>query len=249
MGLEERLEEFKSRVLMDMQTIINKGDTKDLIACSRVLEACEALFDEISKIDRNLRNLVDGFTNGRKIGSVAMRNYDVADKLQSLQDTQVIAPFVSQPTTEISKKSVRSDSLKKAQQTRDEISRLLAIQHSLPLTPQSKTVYVTNTGEPIGIAFATERTPGRWFLGLPILDYRGVVLVCEVSSFNQKRFVLPRRIWRTIAETLSRSGDQIKFNIRARGGQYELLLLGGDAISINHYVDAFGELADGAMDR
>lgn len=239
MGLENRLEDFKLMVLKDMQDFLAKCDTKKLIICSRVLESCEALCEEVNKIECILCELEETYSKHGKMGDTSVihhRNLNTQFVSQAFSHT-------TGPSTTPHKESLRSDSLKKARQTRDDILQLLANKYGVHLSPRSKTVYITKTGKPVGIAFATERTSGRWFLGLPIHDYFGIILVCEVDSSNQKHFVLPESFWVNYGELLSRSGNQVKFNIRERGGHYELLTLGGESVAINRFLDSYGALA------
>jgi hypothetical protein len=74
----------------------------------------------------------------------------------------------------------------------------------------------------VGIAYALELKPDRWFLGLPENGYKHAVLLCEDMSNRMTHFSLPHDFLDELRPALSRSNGQLKFNVLKRDRQYFL---------------------------
>jgi hypothetical protein len=99
----------------------------------------------------------------------------------------------------------------------------------------------------VGIPFATERVPGRWFLGLPekdVLEHLkereiAIVLLCKSTSNELLDFVLPPHLVKEIASQLSKSKGQLKFNLRKWGDKYQLSIPNHETVDISGYKNNF----------
>lgn len=97
-----------------------------------------------------------------------------------------------------------------------------------------------SSGSWVGIPFAREVKPDRWFLGLPERDLRAeggvfVVLLCQQESGDTFDIVIPPQVTATLADRLSRSKGQSKFNLRKVGSRYELVLRGSEPMDVTGY--------------
>ena len=97
----------------------------------------------------------------------------------------------------------------------------------------------------VGIPFATERRPNRWFLGLPenkVLerihnDGVVVVLLCQPMSGPVLDFIFPPSKLQEIVNLLSKSKGQLKFNVKRVGNRYFLVLPRHSTLDISAYKD------------
>jgi hypothetical protein len=98
----------------------------------------------------------------------------------------------------------------------------------------------------VGVAFASElnRLPDRWFLGLPEDDeYNVVVLLCRPLMGETLDFVIPVASLEQDWWRLSRSGGQIKFNVRKDGTEeYSLQVPKAGKHSIGIFLGKLDEL-------
>lgn len=95
------------------------------------------------------------------------------------------------------------------------------------------------SGKTVAIAYASERRPNRWFLGVAMDDYDAVVLICENSSHNVTTFVIPRDFCERHKNRFSRGSDgkQLKLNVALAYGRYTIVVPGEGAFAINQYID------------
>lgn len=98
--------------------------------------------------------------------------------------------------------------------------------------------YHTTSGRSVAVASANELDgkPNKWFLGLSDTDTDVAVLLCCSKSGKIYDIVLPiadlKRRW----DLLSRSGGQIKFNVRKEVGELLLLIPGNTPLRVTDYV-------------
>lgn len=91
-----------------------------------------------------------------------------------------------------------------------------AAQAGLPLRPYRGAIFMSPKGRRIGVAVATERKPNRWFLGLGEKLFDAAVLLCKTESGKVIDICLPAAFFAQFGRFLSRSGDQVKFNVALR---------------------------------
>jgi hypothetical protein len=103
--------------------------------------------------------------------------------------------------------------------------------------------YYTEGGRSVSIAFANEidrpNLIDKWFLGLKDEPTDIAVLLCQDLEGKVNDFVLPVAELKSTWKTLSRSGGEIKFNIRRRQSEYLLLEPNGEPISISKYLGKY----------
>jgi len=101
----------------------------------------------------------------------------------------------------------------------------------------------TRAGLWVAIPTATERRPNRWFLGLPENVVRerihkggvAVVLLCQSKSGSTLDFVIPSGKIQEIADNLSKSKGQLKFNLSKLGNHYHLVMPRSSPLDVSDY--------------
>lgn len=114
----------------------------------------------------------------------------------------------------------------------------------LPVRQINNVWATTPLGLWIAVPVATERRPHRWFLGLPekeVLERinKGgvvVVLLCEQGSGSILDIVIPSHKVIEIVGSLSKSGGQLKFNLRKVGSRYQLVMPGTNPLDVSDYL-------------
>ena len=104
--------------------------------------------------------------------------------------------------------------------------------------------YQTARERSVGIAFANELRgkENKWFLGLQDEPTDIAVLLCRSLSKELYDIVLPVSQLRAHWSILSRSGGQIKFNVRKEGGDLFLLIPGDHPLSVTKYAGNYAPL-------
>lgn len=102
--------------------------------------------------------------------------------------------------------------------------------------------YKTQSGKVVGIAYASERRPGRWWLGLPKREYDAVVLLCEDGSDRILPFALPKVFYTEHKNNLSLVSGQIKFNVFSKFSKFYLSVPKKGNIDVDLYLEAFDPL-------
>ncbi len=126
--------------------------------------------------------------------------------------------------------------------------RLIFIQEAkrkgIILSEEKGPLYKDKLGRLVGIPYASERKPGRWFLGLPNRKYQGIVLIC-INEFSERTyFIFPPAFCAKYQDKLStdKKEKQIKFNVLMKKGIYTLIIPDSEPIIINEYIDKFDNI-------
>jgi hypothetical protein len=82
--------------------------------------------------------------------------------------------------------------------------------------------YQTSSGRIVGIGYASEVQPDKWFMGLPDEPYDILILLCETSSGELLDFILPTEFVGGIWRRFTVSAKQRKIHIQRHGDVYEL---------------------------
>ncbi len=104
--------------------------------------------------------------------------------------------------------------------------------------------YRTVTGKSVGVAFANE-LPGlsnKWFLGLVDEPTDVAALLCRATDGKLYDLVLPIQELGAAWESLSRSGGQVKFNVRKDPSSIVLLVPGGNGFDVTQHVGSYESL-------
>jgi len=110
------------------------------------------------------------------------------------------------------------------------------------LIHEGGSLYKTQEGGLVGIAYASERQRNRWFLGLPQRDYFCVVLLCESRRGEILNFIFPEDFYVKHKDEYSESGGQLKFNLVLKWDKYQMTIPGVGPITIDDFKDNYKAL-------
>lgn len=219
MNLRAEYEAVREELLSAVQSSAKIGDTRAVAALARVMEDVDRAIEEVARLARALPSL--------------------RERLRDPMDLHIAGPEQSDgyDTTLMESRVGR-----KAYGERKR--RRFANIHGLDR--DRGVSYWTAARRSVGIATATERIPNRWFLGLPDQKFDSVVLICEHDG-RDLEFVLPTECVERIWPRLSREerNGHVKFHVeRPEGliGQFELRILGGEAVDVTPYLGNFEPL-------
>jgi hypothetical protein len=123
----------------------------------------------------------------------------------------------------------------------NELREHLAKRHAL--IPEKGVIYRTRSGSRVGIVTATEDPKkNTWFLGIPDTQFDSVVLRCQRTDGEVLDFVLPMTPMSGVWSRLSRSGGQVKFNVKGRDGTYQLQVPGANPLDIGPFLGQYAAL-------
>ena len=265
MDIQANLNEFKGRVLREIEDAAHKENTQRIVSLSDVLrevEADEQILERIRErldkhrlaidgkatfpIDASARLLVTGrerAANGFRTAALThlgITPEDLAlaeEGLQKLvEEGKIPADYAEQLLNSLGNRTpTRLSARQRGKRAREK----LASEHHL--TPEKGAICITQSGSRVGIATASETKPNSWFLGLPDTPLRYVALLCQQSG-EQLEFILPKELVAKIWPQLSRSGGQVKFNVLRRNSSYQLQVPGLTPQDITGFIGAYGSL-------
>lgn len=108
---------------------------------------------------------------------------------------------------------------------------------------RKKQLYKDKLGGLIGIAYASECAPNRWWLGLPIKKYRTIILICKNESSKTTCFIFPHIFCEKYQDKFSADKNQFKFNISLNDGRYTQTIPNTEPIIINEYINKFENIS------
>jgi hypothetical protein len=212
--------------------------------------------DTISKLETLRAAILDRVTvaaHGRDITEVARWSEAAKECDLLMREAQVLKTRISvfeksvhdlreesaQPITATHPKQENGDSMSpsaKAEgaQVRAKWVRTLQATQRIDLAGHG-TQYRTTRRASVGIAFANERRPDKWFLGLADEPTNIVVLLCKTSDQQMYDIVLPMAELGDTWKRLSRSKGQVKFNVEKEADRLLLSIPGGNPLSITQY--------------
>lgn len=105
-------------------------------------------------------------------------------------------------------------------------------------------VYANAAGSTFGLTMASEDKRGdKWFLGLPDQQYKAIILLC-LDGNTQLDFVIPAQSLTIVWSQLSRSGDEVKFNIKRKNLEYTLMVPTHGPFGITQFLGNYWPLAN-----
>lgn len=112
------------------------------------------------------------------------------------------------------------------------------------LSEEKGPLYKDNLGGLVGIPYASECKPGRWWLGLPNKKYQNIVLICKNEFSERTYFIFPYTFCAKHQDKLGtdKKEKQIKFNVLIKNGIYTLIIPNSEPITINEYIDKFDNI-------
>jgi hypothetical protein len=250
--VEQRIEVMKSKVLDDIQEAARRGDIRELLAKTKKLETAEAMMDEAEQLLRSIEPdvNVDDIIEHPVSPKQEIPHWQGAHKRvwghQFDKQTVTSRPFVL-PSARDKQAGPEDDSqTAKERGQQAKVAFLMdAHKRGFNLRQERGALYRTESQGLVGIAYASERREGRWFLGLPVLNgnYHAIVLLCKTSNGEMKRFVLPKHFYSRYKDGFSESDGQIKFNVRrGYGSSFQMLIPGAGSVSVEEFIDKYDGL-------
>ncbi len=113
------------------------------------------------------------------------------------------------------------------------------------LSEEKGPLYKDNLGGLVGIPYASECKPGRWWLGLPNKKYQNIVLICKNEFSERTYFILPHAFCAKYQNKLStdKKEKQTKFNVLMKNGIYTLIIPDSESVTINEYIDQYDNIS------
>lgn len=219
---EKALTELKREILRKVESAARDGEIQNVILNSKLLEAVEGLLADYRSIESKFEDLRRSFT------------------LQS--DTELP---LSPPNGMLKNEGKNDETLSaKAQgKLRREAFIEIARRKGKRLEQVKGVRYNTEQGDLLGVASASERSQGRWSLGLPPARYGTFVLLCEDTKGAIHTFIASRDFTQKIMYKLSRDHNgQIKLNVKKTGSKFYLVIPGNQDEPIANMKDQFDNI-------
>jgi hypothetical protein len=226
MGLKEKIEEIRASALKEIEDSARRGDSQGIAAKIKTVEVAERL----AKQWNELSNAVDALEK-----SMAFTGFD-QEALE--KGSQTMRPLAIPANVEQNlSPRARGDARR-----RELLEYLSTI--GINLTHNKGNNYRTQHNKLIGIAYASEVNPNRWFLGLPDEEYDLIVLMCERnqdSNITMNYFTIPRPLYDRYRNSLSISKGQRKYNIIYRRDNYYMIVPDEEPISMANHLNNYSE--------
>ncbi len=216
----EQLNREKDQVLSRISEAARKGEAADVLReCAR-LEQVESLIHRYTGLVHEIDNL-------------------------SRSDESISTPPLNKAATGY----YGTTNGKASPKTGKEIGRTIReafvdkLLHSgIELRPAKGVIYRTSSGSRVGIAFATERQPDRWFLGLTKGSFEHAVLLCQSETLGTLEICLPKDFFTKYGDRMSIHNGQMKFNIVRKGNAFSILVPGTDGVSTSEFLGKYSLL-------
>ncbi len=208
------------------------------------------LHDDIQRSQAIARARIQGALRIGKTGAIVSgaKDLEVLDRLekQYREMQMAVAALAQKELVSIDPQNPVKSPKEKGKAQRERFVQkakekgLILIHHRGPL-------FKDPSGELIGIAYASECKPNRWWLGLPVESYNEIVLICESNCSEVVSFVFPFSFCQEHRGTFGtdKHAKQFKFNVSLTNGLYLLLLPGCNPIVINDYMNKFDNIQQG----
>ena len=225
MPLHKKLLDVRTKILDQVKSAAQRGDVEAINGWGKHAERCEGLISASADLESRIRVF-----------------------LESLGSERSESPATEEPASgsgEAPRVRKGVSTKRKGAQIRGEWVRALA-KRGIQLTGHGKR-YHTGKGTSVSVASANEldqpQLKDRWFLGLKDEPTDVAVLVCRDAK-NQRVYdlVLPVSELGQAWKALSRSGDQIKFNVRRETREFVLAVPRGRPIPVTRYLGNYRPL-------
>ncbi|RMG59470.1 MAG: hypothetical protein D6713_05290 [Deltaproteobacteria bacterium] len=246
--LRKRLETLKERALSMVRESAARNDVDAVSFYARIAEDCERALRKLEEVAHTAEALERQMQRGaRRVEDEPMPKYQlharrrerIRERLLFLKDENLLPSAQPEMGAELESPELLTPH-ERGLMARENWARSLSREKGIVLTELTRTLYETEDGRKVGVAYASELggKPGFWFLSIPNIPYDVVVFLCETRQGNLLDFVIPTEDLGAQWEDVStgRAGRQKKVNIRKENGNYTLLLPGGEKVSIGQYL-------------
>ena len=208
------LQKEKNIILSHISQSAREGNSDLVLSASEKLDKIARLIDRHDQIVQELEMLREDKTNSN-ISSPSAK-----------QET---------PAKELPLKSMAAAARRHGEEIREAFLRRLTGEGVHLQLIKGKTIYLTKSGQRVGIAVATERQPNRWFLGLPIAGFDHAVLLCQRDAGDVAEIRLPDKFFSKYGSVMSQSKNQVLFKIVQKNSEASVQVPGTEGIPVSSF--------------
>lgn len=196
--MRETLSRIHTILMNRIQKAAEAGKTEEVLMYTTMLQKTKSLQDSYSKLKREIDELVQLVEKG----DVSMEKHI---------EHRMPPQRVSEEPNRMAKGRLQG------KRARDYFLRL-AEGKGIQIPPQKRAIHRTSEGMRIALLYSKDHG-GTWFFGIKDQPLDAVVFLCGTASPDEFRsFVLPGDEYERRRPHFSRSGTELKFNLREVGG-------------------------------
>ncbi len=222
------LQDLKKEILERIKGAAQKSDIESITCLGKAAEKCESLINEVLKLENRIKEFSASISS--PLGLKKKQNRVITEKIDSN-----IATYRLSPKREGA--NIRNEWVKNIQS------------QGVKLNGHGKR-FQTESAKYVGVASANEldrsqQLLNKWFLGVKDERMDIVVLLCRDLEKKVHDIILPVSEIGAAWEALSRSGGQVKFNVRRQRGEFTLLIPRNEPLEVTKYIGNYKPLGIG----
>jgi hypothetical protein len=212
----ENIDKLYDSIIEELKKLKDSSRDEIVLKYSRLLSKIIILKNQIEDIERRKTDLVKEFEN--VISNLTDKDQE---KVESL-----IVPLSTETSSRELAKLKRKEFLNNLERKGVRLEQFKGVIYK----------NINNSGL-VGIAYSGEKYQS-WFLGLPIENYKVIVLLCSAEDNKMHNIILPEDFCSMYVDHLSRSHGQLKFSVRQGKNDFILYTKLGN-VSIKQYVNVY----------
>ena len=246
--LIQRFQELKDDALGRVERAAKTGNVREVNLYARTADECENALQHLRRLEGSaqrleeiLRSPDEAMPDSHPVSIMQEKGTSSLIPRSRIVAEDKFEGFISASPAPSAYLSKRGEGIK----AREDWVAKVESTTNIHIRKEGSVAYRVGDRGRVGVAFASElnRLPNRWFLGLPEDDqYNVVVLLCRSLESQTWDFVIPVASLEQDWRRLSRSGGQIKFNVRKDGMEYSLQVPNAGKRSIGIFLGKLDEL-------
>ncbi len=211
MSIKNEIEALKTKALQRIGEAAKTGDTRVIIGATRIVQEAERLIKAFDELVSELGGLAMDFKG-----------------LEHGKDVDISIPSSIKMSPRMRGRLMKEGFIKDLKE------------HDIKLRLSKDSILLTEQGERVGVAYSSEHSPGRWWLGIKNDSYKAIVLICERDSGGLARLVLPGEFWDNHVKNLKENKNgRSMIHILYQRGVYHWVETSGEKFTLNNFVDAY----------
>jgi hypothetical protein len=211
MSIKNEIEALKTKALQRIEAAAKIGDTRVIIGATRIVQGAERLIKAFDDLVSEMGGLAMDF-----------------EGLEHSKDVDISIP----------------SGTKMSPRTRGRLMKGAFIndlkEHGITLNLSKDSILLTEKGERVGVAYSSEHSSGRWWLGIKNDSYKAIVLICEKDTGGMVRLVLPGEFWASHVENLKdNKNGRYMIHILYQRGVYHWVEANGKKVALDNFIDAY----------